>query len=116
MQQMDIEEMVTNRKVLPFSPALQSLYHRDIGSSSETAQQYFDQAMVLSAAFNHDEAIRSLQFALMHDVEFMSFFPHDLSLSLSDPLGFPYVCALNGFLSKWPHDSGRMWYGVHCIP
>ena len=74
VEQMDIEEMVKNRKVLPFSPAIQSLYHREIGSSSDVAQRYFDQSMVLSAAFNHDEAIRSLQFALVHDVEFQSQF------------------------------------------
>lgn len=74
VQEMDIEEMVKNRQVLPFSPAIQSLYHREIGSSSDVAQRYFDQAMVLSAAFNHDEAIRSLRFALLHDVESKSHF------------------------------------------
>ncbi len=34
-------------------------HHRGITTSSKSAQRYFDQALVLSYAFNHDEAIRS---------------------------------------------------------
>jgi tetratricopeptide (TPR) repeat protein len=36
-------------------------YHRAIGTTSEEAQQYFDQGLVLCYGFNHDEAIRSFQ-------------------------------------------------------
>lgn len=94
VQQMDIEEMVKNRMVLPFSPALQSLYHRDIVTSSDVAQRYFDQSMVLSAAFNHDEAVRSLQFAVLHDVE---------SLFLRNYKIFCHFVIAN---------LARMWYGI----
>ena len=62
-----ISEMITKRKVLPSTPILNKLYHRDIITSSSKSQEYFDQAMILSAAFNHDEAIRSLKYALMFD-------------------------------------------------
>ncbi len=34
-------------------------HHREIVTSSPIAQRYFDQALVLTFAFNHDEAIRS---------------------------------------------------------
>ena len=62
-----IPEMIRKRKVLPSTPVLNQYYHRQIITSSDTAQEYFDQAMVLSAGFNHDEAIRSLQYALTFD-------------------------------------------------
>ncbi|WP_265571335.1 hypothetical protein [Sphingomicrobium nitratireducens] len=38
-------------------------YHRDITTSSELAQRYFDQGMVLAFGFNHAEAIRSFRAA-----------------------------------------------------
>ncbi|HUF62614.1 MAG TPA: hypothetical protein VMN36_11115 [Verrucomicrobiales bacterium] len=42
-------------------------YHRPIATSSETAQQWFDQGMQLLYGFNHDEAIRSFQEAGKQD-------------------------------------------------
>jgi tetratricopeptide (TPR) repeat protein len=36
-------------------------HHREITTSSEEAQRYFDQGLVFAYAFNHDEAIRSFQ-------------------------------------------------------
>lgn len=38
-------------------------YHRDISTSSEDANRYFDQGMVLAFGFNHAEAIRSFRAA-----------------------------------------------------
>ena len=39
-------------------------YHRKIITGSIMSQKYFDQAMILSFGFNHDEAIRSLNCAI----------------------------------------------------
>ena len=66
-EQQDVSEMIDKRQVLPLIRELNLYYHRNIKTFSTAAQQYFDQAMILSAAFNHDEAIRSLKYALMHD-------------------------------------------------
>jgi tetratricopeptide (TPR) repeat protein len=41
--------------------------HRDITTPSQEAQQYFDQGLRLTYAFNHDEAIKSFQQALKRD-------------------------------------------------
>jgi len=41
--------------------------HKEITTRSEVAQQYFDQGLRLTYAFNHDEAIKSFQEALKHD-------------------------------------------------
>ncbi len=42
-------------------------HHRDITTSSESAQRYFDQGLVWAYAFNHDEAIRSFKEAARRD-------------------------------------------------
>eukprot|EP01084_Bolivina_argentea_P145509 255033_1 len=62
-----ISQIVSRRRALPSTPLLNTYYHRKIITSSSTSQKYFDQAMILAAAFNHDEAIRSLKFAIMND-------------------------------------------------
>jgi tetratricopeptide (TPR) repeat protein len=41
--------------------------HREITTTSQLAQQYFDQGLRLTYAFNHDEAIKSFQQGLKHD-------------------------------------------------
>jgi tetratricopeptide (TPR) repeat protein len=41
--------------------------HHEITTRSEMAQQYFDQGLRLTYAFNHDEAIKSYQQALQYD-------------------------------------------------
>ena len=41
--------------------------HYSITTESETAQQYFDQGLRLTYAFNHDEAIKSFKQGLKHD-------------------------------------------------
>src|SRR5687768_6538509 len=41
--------------------------HREITTRSQVAQQYFDQGLRLTYAFNHDEAIKSFKQALKHD-------------------------------------------------
>ena len=53
-------------EVLPLIPKLAD-YHREILTSNDISQEYFNQAMVLSFAFNHDEAIRSLEYAIKLD-------------------------------------------------
>ena len=42
-------------------------FHREITTSSEEAQAYFDQGLVLAYGFNHELAIQSFQEALRHD-------------------------------------------------
>ncbi len=42
-------------------------YHRPVTTSSPQAQRYFDQGLVLTMAFNHDEAIRSFEEAARLD-------------------------------------------------
>ena len=42
-------------------------FHREITTSSEEAQAYFDQGLVLAYGFNHELAIKSFQEALRHD-------------------------------------------------
>lgn len=44
-------------------------YTKPITTSSATAQQWFDQGLVLLYGFNHDEATRSFQAAAAHDPE-----------------------------------------------
>lgn len=46
---------------------IEQYYHRKIITNNDISQQYFDQAIVLSFGFNHDEAIRSLLFATKID-------------------------------------------------
>ena len=48
---------------------MQSLgdYHRPITTSSELAQRYFDQGMVMTFGFNHDAAVRSFRAATTLD-------------------------------------------------
>ena len=41
--------------------------HKEITTTSQLAQQYFDQGFRLTYAFNHDEAIKSFQQGLKHD-------------------------------------------------
>ena len=41
--------------------------HHEITTASPTAQQYFDQGLRLTYAFNHDEAIKSFKEGLKHD-------------------------------------------------
>lgn len=41
--------------------------HREITTRSEVAQQYFDQGLRLTYAFNHDEAIKSFRQGVKHD-------------------------------------------------
>jgi tetratricopeptide (TPR) repeat protein len=41
--------------------------HREITTTSQLAQQYFDQGLRLTYAFNHDEAIKSFHQGLKHD-------------------------------------------------
>src|SRR5215208_127424 len=51
------------------TPLYQNLgtLHHTITTQSETAQQYFDQGLRLTYAFNHDEAIKSFKQGLKHD-------------------------------------------------
>jgi tetratricopeptide (TPR) repeat protein len=41
--------------------------HREITTRSQVAQQYFDQGLRLTYAFNHDEAIKSFKQGIKHD-------------------------------------------------
>jgi len=41
--------------------------HKEITTRSQAAQQYFDQGLRLTYAFNHDEAIKSFKQGLRHD-------------------------------------------------
>jgi tetratricopeptide (TPR) repeat protein len=41
--------------------------HREITTRSQAAQQYFDQGLRLTYAFNHDEAIKSFKQGIKHD-------------------------------------------------
>jgi tetratricopeptide (TPR) repeat protein len=41
--------------------------HKEITTRSQVAQQYFDQGLRLTYAFNHDEAIKSFKQGLQHD-------------------------------------------------
>ncbi len=50
----------------PLFDDLGSLHH-PISTESEQAQQYFDQGLRLTYAFNHEEAIRSFEEAARHD-------------------------------------------------
>ncbi len=50
----------------PLYENLGSLHHT-VTTQSEQAQQYFDQGLRLTYAFNHDEAIKSFKQALMYD-------------------------------------------------
>ena len=50
----------------PLYENLGSLHHT-VTTESEKAQQYFDQGLRLTYAFNHDEAIKSFKQALTHD-------------------------------------------------
>jgi len=50
----------------PLYENLGSLHHT-VTTESEKAQQYFDQGLRLTYAFNHDEAIKSFKQALAHD-------------------------------------------------
>lgn len=42
-------------------------FHREITTRAQVAQQYFDQGLRLTYAFNHDEAIKSFKEGLKHD-------------------------------------------------
>jgi len=42
-------------------------FHREITTSEETAQRYFDQGLILTYGFNHAEAIRSFEAAIEID-------------------------------------------------
>src|SRR6476469_10556686 len=42
-------------------------FHRTISTGSELTQEYFDQGLRLTYAFNHDEAIKSFKQAIQHD-------------------------------------------------
>ena len=42
-------------------------YRRPAGTRSELAQRYFDQGLVLTYGFNHDEAVRSFEAAARLD-------------------------------------------------
>ena len=50
----------------PLYENLGSLHHT-VTTQSDKAQQYFDQGLRLTYAFNHDEAIKSFKQALVHD-------------------------------------------------
>ena len=50
----------------PLYENLGSLHHT-VTTESEKAQQYFDQGLRLTYAFNHDEAVKSFKQALAHD-------------------------------------------------
>jgi len=50
----------------PLYENLGSLHHT-VTTGSDKAQQYFDQGLRLTYAFNHDEAIKSFKQALVHD-------------------------------------------------
>src|SRR4029079_11329556 len=50
----------------PLYENLGSLHHT-VTTQSEQAQQYFDQGLRLTYAFNHDEAIKSFKQALVYD-------------------------------------------------
>ena len=41
--------------------------HKEITTESQVTQQYFDQGLRLTYAFNHDEAIKSFKQGLKHD-------------------------------------------------
>src|SRR5690348_17663322 len=41
--------------------------HKEITTTSQLAQQYFDQGLRLTYAFNHDEAIKSFEQGVRHD-------------------------------------------------
>jgi tetratricopeptide (TPR) repeat protein len=56
----------TSRTGTPLYDDLGSL-HKEISTISQVAQQYFDQGLRLTYAFNHDEAIKSFQQGLKHD-------------------------------------------------
>jgi tetratricopeptide (TPR) repeat protein len=56
----------TSSAETPLYQNLGSLHHT-ITTQSETAQQYFDQGLRLTYAFNHDEAIKSFRQGLKHD-------------------------------------------------
>jgi tetratricopeptide (TPR) repeat protein len=51
------------------TPLYQNLgtLHHEITTQADEAQQYFDQGLRLTYAFNHDEAIKSFKQALLHD-------------------------------------------------
>jgi tetratricopeptide (TPR) repeat protein len=42
-------------------------HHRKVTTTNETAQKFFDQGLVLAAAFNHDESIRCFEQAQAND-------------------------------------------------
>ena len=52
---------------LPLSPNLLPNYTFPITTNNKVTQQYFDQAIVLAAAFNHDEGVRSCNMAISYD-------------------------------------------------
>jgi tetratricopeptide (TPR) repeat protein len=52
--------------VTPLYDNLGTLHH-EITTASPTAQQYFDQGLRLTYAFNHDEAIKSFKEGIKHD-------------------------------------------------
>lgn len=56
----------TTNDVPPLYDNLGSLHH-EITTRSQLAQQYFDQGLRLTYAFNHDEAIKSYQQGVRHD-------------------------------------------------
>ena len=56
----------TCQTTLPLSPIFTN-YTRPITTSNNLTQAYFDQALNLAYGFNHDEAIRSLNYALTFD-------------------------------------------------
>ena len=53
----------------PATPLYDNLgtLHKEITTRSQLAQQYFDQGLRLTYAFNHDEAIKSFKQGLRHD-------------------------------------------------
>lgn len=61
--------MPTNESSTTATPLYQNLgsLHHEVTTKSDLAQQYFDQGLRLTYAFNHDEAIKSFKQALVHD-------------------------------------------------
>jgi tetratricopeptide (TPR) repeat protein len=56
----------TETAVAPLYDNLGTLHH-EVTTRSQVAQQYFDQGLRLTYAFNHDEAVKSFKQALQHD-------------------------------------------------
>jgi len=54
----------------PIAPPLfegMGTFSRKVATENDQAQRYFDQGLILAYSYNHDEAVRSYQAALLHD-------------------------------------------------